>query len=124
MKKFGVMATAFVLCVALGMTGLAVAKTKKVKSTITLQFTNGIQYTEDTFSGQVKAKKGCQKQRKVVINATKLSTKTDGTGHYLISAGNVSAGTYTATVLKKKRKKPNGTKIICKPATSNPVTVP
>jgi hypothetical protein len=130
MKKLGVMVTALVLCVALGVTSLAIAKpqTKKVTSTITLTFTQGSlpysPYTPDRFFGDVKAKKGCKKDRTVVIDGTSLTTTTDSSGDYSIDAGNVAAGTYTATVTKKKRKKDNGTKIICKPDTSDPVTVP
>jgi hypothetical protein len=117
------------LCVAMtATTGVAKPQVKKVESSITLNFSQGSlpysPYTQDVFSGRVKAKKGCKKNRTVEINNTALSGTTDSSGDYVIAAGNVSPGTYTATVLKKIRKNNNGTKIICKPATSDPVTVP
>jgi hypothetical protein len=116
------------MSVALAATAGAKPQVKHVKSTISLTFTNGSTYTtpygQDHFSGHVKAKKGCKKKRTVSILGTSLTGKTDSSGDYDIVAGDVAPGTYTAKVAKKKRKTNNGTKIICKAATSAPVTVP
>jgi hypothetical protein len=107
--------------------GVASSNVKKVDSSITLNFTRGsgvyAPYTQDTFSGHVKAKKGCKKHRTVDINNADVSGKTDENGDYSIAVGIAGRGTYTATVEKKERKKDNGTRIVCKKATSNAVTV-
>lgn len=126
MKRKLVIVTALALCFAVSASTVSVAKTKKVKSTITLSVALGdaTYAVPDTFFGNVFAKKGCKRKRKVVINGTALSTKTNNAGQYSITVPNISSGTYTATVKKKKRKKPNGVTIVCKRATSNPVVVP
>ena len=119
---------------AISMALVAVAgakpKVKHVSSTVSLTFTNGNSgpytqppYTQDVFSGHVKAKKSCKKNRQVTIDGTALSGKTDSSGDFVIAAGDVAPGSYTATVAKKKRKANNGTKIVCDKATSQPVTV-
>jgi hypothetical protein len=114
---------------ALSMALVAVAgakpQVKHVSSKISLTFTNGSSpYTQDEFSGRVKAKKSCKKKRAVTIDGTTLSGTTDSSGDFKIAAGDVAPGTYTATVAAKNRKTNNGTKIVCDEATSNPVTVP
>jgi hypothetical protein len=119
---------ALIAIAAMSMALVAVAgakpQVKHVKSTISLTFTNGsAPYTQDEFSGRVKAKKGCKKNRTVTIDGTALSGKTDSSGDFKIAAGDVAPGTYTATVAKKNRKTNNGTKIVCKAATSGSITV-
>ncbi len=127
MKRIGVLVTALVLCVALGVTSLAFGATVRVKSKISLSFEQGgtsySSSTEDTFFGKVKGKKGCKKNRTVKIVGTTLRDKTNRTGDYEISAGEASPGTYTAKVKKKVRRKGDGTRIVCKRATSNSVAV-
>jgi hypothetical protein len=127
MKKVAAMGTALVLCVALGVTSLAFGETIKVKSKITLSFANGggtySPYTQDTFFGQVKAKKGCKKNRTVKLVGTTLKDKTDKAGDYAIGAGNASAGSYTTKVKKKKFSTGNGDRVVCKAKTSKPVVV-
>ena len=122
-RRFAIV-MALVACLALGSVTMAVgASTVKVKTKVTLTFakTGTPPYNQSVFSGKVKAKKGCKKNRKVSIpNVGK--TKSDGSGNYSISTGAVPAGTYQATAKKKKIKK-NGTTIICKKGKSNTVTV-
>jgi predicted lipoprotein with Yx(FWY)xxD motif len=115
--------------VAMSMALVAVAgakpQVKHVSSKISLNFTNGTTpYTQDEFSGRVKAHKSCRKRRTVTIDGTALTGTTNSSGDYVIAAGDVAPGSYTATVASKNRKTNNGTKIVCDPKTSDPVTVP
>jgi hypothetical protein len=131
-KKFIALTAIAALFVSLAAVAGAKPQVKKVKTTVTLSFTNGnttyTPYTQDKFSGQVKAKKGCKKKRTIVINKdgvpTALTTTSDSSGDFSVSAGDAAPGTYTATAKKKNRKTNNGTKIICKKGTSNAVVVP
>ena len=126
MKRLGVLVIALTLCVALGLTSLAFGETVRVKSKISLSFVHGSlpysPYAQDTFFGNVKAKKGCKKGRTVKIVGTTLRDRTNRAGEYSIAAGNAGPGTYTAKV-KKKVKRVRGNRIVCKRATSNPVVV-
>jgi hypothetical protein len=115
--------------VAMSMALVAVAgakpQVKHVSAKISLTFTDAsTPYAQDEFSGRVKAKKSCKKKRTVTIDGTALSDTTDSSGDYVIAAGDVAPGSYTATVAAKNRKTNNGTKIVCDAATSEPVTVP
>lgn len=137
MKKFAI-ASALVLCVAVGLSTTATAKKKtiKVNSEITATFHKGSgpysPYTQDSFSGQVTAKKGkCKKGRTVSVSGVGVTTKTDSSGAWSLAVGTAGPGTYTASVAKKvitkKKTKPNGKKkkkkIVCKAATAAPITV-
>lgn len=136
MKKVTAMVSAVVLCVAVGATTMAMAKTKttKVNSKITAGFNKGslpyAPYRQDTFFGAVSAKKGkCEKNRKVTIEGVSgLQVKTDKSGDYTIAVGTAGKGTYTAQVAKKEitKKKNNGNKIktICKKASADSITIP
>ena len=123
MKKFLVIAVALSVCV--GFAALAVANTKKVNTKVSINFKAGSStapYTEDVFSGEVKAKKGCKKGRKITLNGPSSgSTKSSSSGSWSIST-NAASGTYTATAAKKKIKKKHG-KIVCKKGTSPTITV-
>ena len=123
MKRFLVVAMALSLCV--GFAALAVANTKKVNTKVSINFKAGSStapYTEDVFSGEVKAKKGCKKGRKITLNGPSSgSTKSSSNGSWSIST-NAASGTYTATAKKKEIKKKHG-KIVCKKGTSPTITV-
>jgi hypothetical protein len=128
MKKSFALAIALIACLVVGSVTVAVGnpQTKKVKTTLTLNYTQSgtAPYNQSVFSGQVKAKKGCKKNREISIPGVGATTS-DNSGKYSISTSSaVAPGTYQATAAKKKRKKGNGTKIICKKGVSNTVTVP
>ena len=127
MKRLGVLVTAVVLCVAVGVVSLAFAETKRVKTRVTVNFTNAGPYSQtgDVFFGEVKAKgKPCKKTRTVRLNgSTFLKDRTDVSGEYEITPGDVSPGTYTVEVKKKVLHKGDDLTIICKAATSDPVVV-
>ena len=123
MRRFLVVAMALSLCV--GFAALAVANTKKVNTKVSINFKAGsttAPYTEDVFSGEVKAKKGCKKGRKITLNGPSSgSTKSSSNGSWSIST-NAASGTYSATAKKKVIKKKHG-KIVCKKGTSPTITV-
>jgi ABC-type glycerol-3-phosphate transport system substrate-binding protein len=125
-KRFAIV-LALVACLAVGSISMATAKpkVKKVKTTVTLAYANtgAPPYNQSVFSGKVKAKKGCKKNRKVSIPNVG-QTKSDSKGNYSIALSTAAApGTDQATAKKKKITK-NGTKIVCKKGKSNTVTVP
>ena len=132
-KKFLALTAIAALCVSLAAVASAAPQVKKVKTRVTLSFVNGntypyTPYGQDKFQGKVKSKKKvCKKRRKVVLKrngvSTGLRTRSDKKGNYSITVGNAAAGTYT-TIAKKKKVRRNGTKIVCKKGTSNPVVVP
>ena len=123
MRRFLVVAMALSLCV--GFAALAVANTKKVSTKVSINFKAGsatAPYTQDVFSGEVKAKKGCKKGRKITLNGPSSgSTKSSSNGSWSIST-NAASGTYSATAKKKVIKKKHG-KIVCKKGTSPTITV-
>ena len=129
MKKFLVIATALTVCVAF-CAAFATANVKKVNTKVSINFAAGnstdpyTPYTEDVFSGGLKAKKGCKKGRKITLNGPVTgSTRSANNGSWAISVGTAPAGTYTATAKKKVIKKKHG-KIVCKKGTSPSITVP
>ena len=129
MRKFLVIATALTLCVALG-ASFAVAKTKKVDTDVSINFANGNSTdpyqpnTQDAFSGALKAKKGCKKNREVNLKGpVSGSDKSSSSGKYRITVGNAPAGTYKAVAAKKVIKKGNGNKVVCKKGSSDSITV-
>ena len=123
-RRFGVV-LALVACLALGSVSMSIgAPDKKVKTKVTLDYTErgNPPYDESAFSGKVKAKKGCKKNRKIKIPGVG-DTKSNSSGAYSISLNKgADPGTYQATAKKKKIKK-NGKKIVCKKGKSNKVTV-
>ena len=125
MKKHFVMAGVVGICLAVGIATVAPAKpgVKNVESKVTLTFTDGGVYGQDTFSGAVKAKKSCKKKRTVTIAGVGTTT-TNSSGKFSISSGAVAPGSYTAEVSQRNRKTNNGTKIVCLAGTSNTVVVP
>jgi hypothetical protein len=134
MKTRFAIALALIACLVAGSVTMAVAKpgTKKVKTTVTLSYTQTgtPPYNQSAFSGQVKAKKGCKKNRAITVRNTGTqavvgTTTSSSNGSFSISLPTAApAGNYQAEAAKKKRKKNNGTKIICKKGLSNVVTVP
>lgn len=126
MKMRSVLTIVLTASLLVGGVAISAAKpgVKQVKSKITLSFDSGDEYTQDVFSGRVKASKSCKKKRTVTVSGVAGSTTTRSNGDYSLAAAGVPAGTYTATVAERKRKTNNGTKIVCLAATSDPVTVP
>jgi hypothetical protein len=97
-------------------------KKHRTKDTLDYTKTGTAPYDQSEFSGKVKAKKGCKKNRKVSIPGVG-STKSSSSGRYSISLNRAAAaGTYQATAKKKKIDK-NGKKIVCKKGKSNSVNV-
>jgi hypothetical protein len=124
-KRFAIV-MALIACLALGSVSMAVGNqgVKKVKTKVTLNYTKkgNPPYNQSEFSGKVKAKKGCKKNRKVSISGIG-KTKSANNGSYSISLSSAApSGTYQAVAKKKKIKK-NGKKIVCKKGKSNTVTV-
>lgn len=128
MKRLIVVVLALALSVAIGSAALASksGKTTKVKSKVTLKYTQGgtPPYDENSsFHGKVKSKSGphkarkkCKKHRKVKVKPDVGKAKTDSKGKYEISLDHAaSPGTYTAKVKKKTIHKKSG-KIVCKKA--------
>jgi hypothetical protein len=132
MKTRFAIALALIACLVAGSVTTAVGKpgVKKVKTTLTLTYakTGTPPYNQSVFSGKVKAKEGCKKKREITVRNTGTSAVVGTTtsainGSFSISLPNAApAGTYQAKAAKKKRKKGNGTKIICKKGLSNIVT--
>jgi hypothetical protein len=130
MRKLSVLVFALVTCLAVSAVTVQAAKTK-VKTTVSVDFSGkfsgggatGNPYSpynpvtfEGAFSGKVKGKKGCKKNRKVTISGGIGSDKSDSSGNYTVDIHAVPAvGDYTATVKKKKITK-GDKKIICKKA--------
>ena len=137
-KRILIAVTALIACMALGFGAVAVAKTKKITTTITLAVTKtpASQYApyspgSGTLSGQVSAKgpSGCREGRTVTISRGGPivgSVDTDSNGSYSLTvAAAPPAGTYTASVPKVViNKKKKHKKFVCKGATSAPVAVP
>lgn len=135
MKKRLAIGLALVACLAAGSAAMAIAKpkVKKVDTTLTLGYSETITTpsgpygpsepsSRSVFSGDVKAKKGCKKNRKVSIPGVG-DTKSASDGGYAVSLDTAAPpGTYQATAKKKKIKK-HGKKIVCKKGKSNTVEV-
>jgi hypothetical protein len=142
MKKPLAIALATVACLTAGSgaTVLAKPKVKKVQTTVTLNYaktttttpsgpyTPSVTSIRSVFSGEVTAKKGCQKGRDISVTNTDTSavvgtiTNSDD-GSYSISLSSAApSGTYQATAKKKKIKK-HGKKIVCKKGKSNTAKV-
>jgi hypothetical protein len=153
MKRLLIAVTALIAALAIGLAtvsatagaadhGAQVAKKKRKKKfaatiSLTITFTPVSTYSEGSasYSGAVSSRgpTKCRSGRSVTLarnGAAFTSTFTNGSGGYSVSQNSAPAGgQYTATVRKrvfKKKNKKTGkkTKIICKAATSGPVTVP
>jgi hypothetical protein len=149
-RRFAI-ALALIACLAVGSVSAAVGKpgVKKVKTRVTLNYTQTgtPPYHQSFFSGRVKAKKGCKRNREITITntgtsavvasttsssdglysvwLTTASTTSSSDGSYSVSPTTAApAGTYQAEAAKKKKKTNNGTKIVCKKRASNTVPVP
>ena len=126
MKPF-VLIAAIVAVVSFG-AAVAVAKERsEVKTSVTLKFDE--RRPADSFSGRVKAKKGCDKKRRVLLRSThpgltRGSDKTNSRGRYEISfEADPSASKFFAKASEKKISKNNGDTIVCESARSNQVRV-
>jgi hypothetical protein len=130
MRKPSVLVLALVTCLAVSAVPAHAAKTK-VNTKVSIDFGgefsgggatgdpyspyNPVTFNGD-FSGKVKGKKGCKKNRKVTISRGIGSDRSDDSGNYSVDIHAVpAAGDYTATVKKKKLRK-GGKTIICKRA--------
>jgi hypothetical protein len=135
--RFGI-AVAIVVCLAFVFATLSFGASTIATAKLTLSFksTGTPPYNQSTFSGKLKitgtysnsspkAKasptKTCKKGRKVVVKGVG-SGKTNKKGKYAFTVSDPKPGTYQAKV-KKKVKTVQGTKIVCKKAKSNKVTV-
>lgn len=126
---------ALVAAIAVPVLADASVKTVKKDSTITLEFV-GDQYGGIFFGTVGSQSQKCIKGRKVTVSFTDAyggdkvgSDKTDKQGNYYVQDESPTPAQYEATVAKKviKIKKNNGDvkkKIVCKPATSNPIFAP
>ena len=125
MKKPFVLIAAIVAVVGFG-TVAAVAKERiKVHTSVTLRHNANDPNPrggDGTFSGRVKAKKGCQERRTVVLydggpGDRHGSDKSNDRGEYKIVPGPTTAGpTFYVEVGKKEITRNNGDRIVCKSA--------
>jgi hypothetical protein len=129
MKKPFVLIAAIVAAVGLG-TAVAVAKkTTEVTTRVTANWTaDPDEPATGSFSGRVKAKKVCQKGRKVTVSdgVNKVASDTSNDrGEYKISYSPAGSEVrYFFTRAQKKITENNGDKIVCKKSKRVAVEVP
>jgi hypothetical protein len=131
MRKLALLlVAALVATVAFGLVAATAAEKTKVKTKVTIKYDSGSgapYYENASFSGKVKAKKGCKKNRKVKVKqvgGTTVGTdKTNNNGRYEVSAGSFNEGSFFAKAKKKKIHKNNKT-IVCKKGKSKTITIP
>ena len=129
MKRTAVLVVALLALFAVGsIANAAKNNTKKFDSTVTVKYKAGgstdpyAPSTDPDFKGRVESGKGfCFKNRKVKVKGkggigTVGSDLTNGSGRYHVDAPGFGSGDYKAKVVKKKKTKKNGGKIICKSA--------
>jgi hypothetical protein len=132
LSRVAIYVTAAILVVAAVGAGVATAHKKKIKSTVTIQWSDNddpYDATGETFSGDVGSKKKkCRKGRQVTVKeqgGVSVGTdKTNKQGHYRIVVGNADSGAYFAKVKKKVIKKNQKHKHVCKKARSDTISVP
>jgi ABC-type oligopeptide transport system substrate-binding subunit len=147
MSKLRFVVLALVACVAVGSVAIAVAKphhhhhhhhkVKKVKTRVGIAYANGqapTTYnpyqpydpynpngTNATFSGKVKANKGCDRRRKVTVTRVgETSSSKDGQFSFTYQGANAPAGNYRVKVTGKSFTRGHGKhkrKFKCKPTT-------
>jgi hypothetical protein len=128
MKKLLAIATALTVSVAF-CAAIAMAGNNEVDTSVSINFAAGnggsyAPYAEDVFSGKVKAKKGCKKNRTIVLKGpVGGSTQSAKNGSWEISLGNAPAGSYKATAEIKVIQKKHGV-IVCNKGKSDSITVP
>ena len=125
MKKPFILIAAIVAVVCVG-AAVAVAKeTIRVGTLDDAQYSNA--GDNNTFSGTVKAKKGCQKARTVTLTFGKQkldSDKSNDRGKYKIFfATHDTNGNYRTVASERKITKNDGDKIVCETGRSNQVHV-
>jgi hypothetical protein len=127
------MAAAILVVGAVG-AGVVTAHKKKIKSTVTISWTDNVvgPYDEgDRFAGDVGSKKKkCRKDRVVEVKrvggSTVGSDQTNDQGHYrlqLTAPPEAASGEYFAKAKKKLLKKNNKHKHVCKKARSPAIAV-
>jgi hypothetical protein len=113
--------------------GVASAHKKKIKSTVTISWSDndGIYQESDVFDGDVGSKKKkCRADRKVKVfraqGDQQIGTdETNNQGHYVVRVGGeATPGDYFAKAKKKVIKKNKKHKHVCKKATSPTLAVP
>jgi hypothetical protein len=106
--------------------GIATGHKKKIKSTVTIEFTDTVY--GDSFSGEVNSKKRkCERNRKVTVFRGGTSVGSDTTnnqGEYVVPVDNAAPGNYFAKAKKKVLKKNKKHKHVCRKAKSPTITVP
>ena len=150
MSKLRVVVLALVACFAVGSVAVAVAKPgddkkpkiKKIKTKVNANYQAGQapsvydpsqpynpydpDGTNATFSGKVKAKKDCDRRRKVTISRLgQTSTSKDGQFSFTFPANAATPGNYKVRVKGKRYKRGNGEnkkKFKCKP-TEKTITI-
>lgn len=142
MRKLRVLGVALVACLAVGSVAVAVAKPhhhkpKKIKVTtkVNLTYTKGTAPTtfdpyspyspydpngqNASFSGKVKAKKGCARRRSVTVSRLgKTSSDSGGQFSFAVNGAAAEPGNYRVRVKGKKFKRGHGKHkriIKCKP---------
>jgi hypothetical protein len=131
MRKLALLlAAALVATVAFGLVAATAAEKTKVKTKVTIKYDSGSgapYYENASFSGKVKAKKGCKKNRQVKVKqvggATVGTDKSNKNGKYEVSAGSFNEGSFFAKAKKKVIEKNNKT-IVCKKGKSKTITIP
>jgi hypothetical protein len=129
-KLSSLLVAALVATVAFGVLAATAAEKTKVKTKVTIKYNAGTgapYYENASFSGKVKAKKGCKKNRKVKVKEEGGQTvgkdRSNNNGRYEVAAGSFNEGDFFAKVKKKKLEK-KGKTIVCKKARSKTISVP
>ena len=143
MSKLRVLVMALVACVAVGSVTVAVAKPgddkkpkiKKIKTKVKITYQAGQgpgtynpyqpydpydpNGTNATFTGKVKAKKDCDRRRKVTVSGLgRTSTSKDGQFSFTFPGSSATPGNYKVRVKGKRYSRGNGDrkkKFKCKP---------
>jgi hypothetical protein len=127
MKKLSSVLIAVLACLAIGSIAVAVAASgggKDVATKVTLKFKDpgDDPYGQNEFDGVVKAKKGCDAGRKVVVKGAG-DAKSSKSGKYSITTSSSVSGEYQAKV-KKGTVKDGKKTITCAAGKSKTITVP
>jgi hypothetical protein len=124
MKKPFVLIAAIAAVVCFGAAVAVARETIRVGTSVTLNSNAG---DNNTYSGTVKARKGCQKERRVILTYGKQklgSDRSNDRGKYKIYfAEHDTSGNYRTVASEKKITKNDGDKIVCKTGRSNQVSV-
>ncbi len=130
MKKSFVLIAASVVAVGLGAVGAVAKETIKVRTSATIKYKANEPsdpHGGGLVSGQVKAREGCQKRRKVVLYDSQIEPRgkdlrTNNRGKYKIEwleVGHVAGG-FFVKVRGKTITKGNGDTVVCSAGKSEP----